>query len=161
MCLCVLTCTVLLEVILHEFSGGERKPLIYFCLLANLLNQKRSLNDSIRLKSITHSAPTSLTYGWTYSNLSGRQEEFPGVCWSPAFFNEDVKRNKSEQDLLMLLVCLDLSFGEQHSTFVLSEHGFFQKRLSATFSDVFKWFKNVTVKIRLCWRAAYAWCRIN
>lgn len=66
------------------------------------------------------------------------RRSFLGYVDPQLFFNEDVKRNKREQDLLMLLVCLDLSFGEQHSTFVLSEHGFFQKRLSATFSDIFK-----------------------
>lgn len=82
--LCAHTCTVLSGAVLFEFLGGEKNPLLYFCWLANLLNQKRLLNDSIRLESTTHSAPTSLTHGQADSNLSGRQE-FPGVSWSPAF----------------------------------------------------------------------------
>lgn len=51
---------------------------------------------------------------------------------------------------MVLSVCLDLGFGEQHLILVLSEHHFFYKRLREKNSEVFTRVKSVTRKVRVC-----------
>lgn len=91
MLVCVHMYTSVRDSVVCEFSGGEREPLIYFCLLANLLNQKRLLNDSLMLESTTHSAPTSLTHGQTDSNLAG----VPWGVLLSSLSDEALQRNRA------------------------------------------------------------------
>lgn len=153
MLVCIHIYTSVRDSVVCEFSGGEREPLIYFCLLANLLNQKRSLNDGIMLESTTQSAPTSLTHGQTDSNLSG----VPWGVLLSSLFDEALKRNRTRSLDAFSLSWPELWWVAPYPCVVWA--WFLVDESESNVFTVFKWLKNIAVKVKVFWRMASAYLR--